>query len=561
MLPTGKPDDSPRPRFRVAPVTLLIFSLFFVVVLGIQAARGVFHSEYGGHPDEAAHYVTGLMVHDFLLQGDWFHPLPYAENYYLHYPKVALGHWPPFFYVLQAMWTVPFSPSRVSLMVEMALFTALLALLIYQAVRSEFGMLAGLAMGLLFLLLPLTQTYSGMLMTEIPIALLNFAAALCFGKFLDTGHWRYIVAFGVLAPVAILTKGSGLVLSLVPPLAVLFSRRWRFLVRPAFWLPVLLVLVLCGPWYWFTLQQARRGLAEQAPSMHFTIPAIRYFSWNLVKIGGVGLTILVAIGLGTKLLRPFWKGGAGGKWAASAALLVSILFLHCVGPVGFEARHLVPAIPVLLLFLAAGMAWVADRLPLPDTSSGKMALMVLEVFGAFFLETFTVPRNTCYGFGAVAERLLATPDFHQSVLLISGGTSEEGMFIAEVAGREQRPGHFVLRASKVLSSSGWLGEGYRLIYRTPDEVEHFLEELPVGIVVIDLSLPESQWMEDQRQLLQAIRAHPERWELLGSYPLVRQGVEHADALQVYRQIDHEGRTPGTIHMPMRDILNRTLRTR
>ena len=38
--------------------------------------------------------------------------MAFAENYYLHYPEVAMGHWPPGFYLLQAVWTLLFPTQR-----------------------------------------------------------------------------------------------------------------------------------------------------------------------------------------------------------------------------------------------------------------------------------------------------------------------------------------------------------------------------------------------------------------------------------------------------------------
>ena len=73
---------------KVALPALLVFS---AVVLVMQWQRGAADEEFGGHPDEAAHYVTGLMVGDYLRAGMNQSPMAYAENYYTHYPKVALG--------------------------------------------------------------------------------------------------------------------------------------------------------------------------------------------------------------------------------------------------------------------------------------------------------------------------------------------------------------------------------------------------------------------------------------------------------------------------------------
>ena len=48
---------------------LVGFFLFFGVVVLLQWRSGAYHAELGSHPDEAAHYVTGLMF------SDWFRTL------------------------------------------------------------------------------------------------------------------------------------------------------------------------------------------------------------------------------------------------------------------------------------------------------------------------------------------------------------------------------------------------------------------------------------------------------------------------------------------------------
>jgi hypothetical protein len=42
------------------------------------------------------------MVHDYVLDFPWPNPLRFAQAFYDYYPKVAFGHWPPFFYVVEA---------------------------------------------------------------------------------------------------------------------------------------------------------------------------------------------------------------------------------------------------------------------------------------------------------------------------------------------------------------------------------------------------------------------------------------------------------------------------
>lgn len=386
----------------------LVFLLFFIVEVALQFFGGAFSSEFGGHPDEAAHYVTGLMVRDYIAAFQPVSPMRFAENYYLHYPKVALGHWPPFFYVVQSAWTLLFSPSRVSVLLLMALLTTLLAVTVHLAIRSEFGPKAGIAVGLLLLALPLTQIYRKMIMAEILVALLNFCAVLCFGRFLNSEKWGDAGAFGICAGLAILTKGNGLVLAFVPPLALLFSRRFHLLARPAFWCPAVIVLVFCSPVHWLTMDLIRNTWQEQAPSLTFTIAAIPYYSYHLAKVGGIGFSLLAAIGFVARIIRPGQgRRGVDGKWAAAGALLLSVWGFHFVVPVSLEARHLIPVVPALLMFLVAGIAWAAERLPLRRfTAERKAVILALAVALIFGVETFAIHKKAWYGFGKVAQQLL-----------------------------------------------------------------------------------------------------------------------------------------------------------
>ena len=87
---------------------LLLLLLYFSITVLLQWASGTYHSDFGGYPDEPGHYVTGLMVRDYIAAGFPDSPFRFAENYYLHYPKVAIGHWPPVFYSIQAAWMLIF---------------------------------------------------------------------------------------------------------------------------------------------------------------------------------------------------------------------------------------------------------------------------------------------------------------------------------------------------------------------------------------------------------------------------------------------------------------------
>src|SRR5947209_9185195 len=88
-----------RGRTKLFPAA--IATLFIALVLVLQWVGGAYRSEFAGYPDEGAHYITGVMMRDYVAVHKLVSFRQYAEDYYLHYPKVALGHWPPVFYTVE----------------------------------------------------------------------------------------------------------------------------------------------------------------------------------------------------------------------------------------------------------------------------------------------------------------------------------------------------------------------------------------------------------------------------------------------------------------------------
>src|SRR5689334_8946402 len=100
---------------RQIPILVCIFAFTFI----LHWYAGTFHSEFGRYQDEGMHYVTGLLIHDFIASGHWSHPMAFAKDYYAHFPKVGLGNWPPGFPLIQSPWTFLFGVSRNSVLLLM----------------------------------------------------------------------------------------------------------------------------------------------------------------------------------------------------------------------------------------------------------------------------------------------------------------------------------------------------------------------------------------------------------------------------------------------------------
>ncbi len=48
--------------------------------------------------DEPAHLLNGYFVSLYLKNQFGANPLAFATDFYLHYPKISIGHWPPAYY-------------------------------------------------------------------------------------------------------------------------------------------------------------------------------------------------------------------------------------------------------------------------------------------------------------------------------------------------------------------------------------------------------------------------------------------------------------------------------
>ncbi|MCS6951811.1 MAG: glycosyltransferase family 39 protein [Bryobacterales bacterium] len=533
---------------------LSVLAGFFLLVFGLQWAGGAYRADFTGHPDEAAHFVTGLMVRDYIAAGAPAAPRAYAENYYFHYPKVAIGHWPPFFYVVQAVWMLFLPPSRFTIILLMTSIAAASAWFLYSELRRRVPELTALFTGAVFVLLPLVQAHTGMVMAEMLVALLGLLASIRFTRYLERGRGRDALLFGLLAALAILTKPIGVVLAAVPPVGVLLSGRLDLLKRWSFWAPAAIVLGLCAPWYFIVDRAFHDSWVDWGGIGIYESPwRLEWNQWH----AQVGKALLFAAGLGflSLLVSLLRTGHAQPCWAVAAGLLGGFLAFRAFVGASHEARVLLVGMPAFLMFVANGMAaagsWVARSVPRARVAA---ACIVALATSAFFVERFRLVRRSPEGFAEAAADLMSRKELRNSVILVSSLLLGEGALIAEVALRDERPGRIVLRATKVLASVGWNGEDYDVRLDSPDQVAALLESIPVGVVVWDRA-PGLNAMQHHDFVVQALRRDPGRWEPIGFYPRPAAG---SPRLEVYRQVGHEGRQRKPIRLDLRNRLGKIL---
>ena len=479
---------------------------------------GAWRSDFGGHADEPAHVVTSLMVRDYLAGGflETWHPMRYAEAYYERFPKVALGHYPPGFYLVASAGLIPLR-SGSTLLVLMNFLSAGAGLLLWWFGRRLFAHDGpAIAIACLYVLLPQTRTYTAIVMADLLLVILGLLAARSFLLFLRSESARDSLFFGIWAAGAILTKGSGVGLALFPLFALLLSGKWRLFLSPRLWLAPIPVLVLALPWMYLTMGITGEGMQESRIFDWFKAALPFYGKAAVSELGWSGLGALgVAAGLGGFRIvskRLPLPDAEAVLWA----LLASGVLLPLLVPAGLDNRYLMPVIPAVLLLGAAPIRRLAGQ------KSAAVGALFITLFAMIVIgETFRPVQKLYTGATSAVNGILeqsgqGRPGNVPLRLLVVSNPTGEGALIAAAALTAPHS-LSVARGTKMLSSSDWVGRDYRTRFETPQELMEILGKARVDYLVIDpppAALPAthwetvSGWLEEGQLSLPLVRSVP-----------------------------------------------------
>lgn len=489
---------------------LAVFIVLLAAAWWLEHQSGAIGASFTA-PDAAAHYVTSLMIRDYVALGAPASPVEFAGDYYLHYPRVAFGIWPPLYHIVQAGWMLLVSYNRPAVVFFNAICTAVIGLMLFTALRHRVGFALAFAPALTVIFLPLVAYVTGAVLADAFLTALIFAATLMYARYLDSGCMRHAVWFGLLASAAILAKYNGLALALLPVFAFLLRPRASMLRRLSFWMPALVVAVCCSPWYianWPLVVYAMERGPEPDPTIASMCIALFV---ALVRALGIPLLILAAIGATTRLKNP---GGPPGLWISSVAAVCSVYAFHTFGYPSDDPRYLLGAIPPLLILAAAGARGIS-RLVFATGYRSAAATALFAAAGAAAI--FPIARRSPSPAANVAQYIVSRPEYRNSVVLIvSEDGATEGAVIAEIAMRENRPGHYVARSSKVLVRERIMGNDYQPVFATSGDLMGYFDSVPIGLVVFE-SPSGGCRLQHVCQVLEAMRAYPSRWRLAGSF--------------------------------------------
>jgi hypothetical protein len=512
--------------------SVVAFAALLGVVVILQFLGGAYASGFGGFPDEPAHLVTSLMVRDFIAGLDFRRPWQFAQQYYYHYPKVAIGVWPPVFYGMLGVWFIIVGASRGTALAFIAIIAATTASAVYLAGKRLIGRWAGILAAVLFVASPPAQESSARVMTEHLTTLGMLLSTLCFARFAKTEKVSDGLVFGTAAAVAILTHGNAWALALVPGVTIALTHRWHLLRRPGLWLAAVPVLAACVPWYGLTLGLTAGGWGPG--NLAYRFEAVPGFTWHLYL--GVGLPVLIfaLIGVWETVFRVKPRIEVAPEWAALAALAIATFILYAILPIFIDSRYATVLLPSILLFSTAGIDGFARRLGTRRRIGGVRVGLALALITAFGVESLALPLQLRNGGYEVLVRDVQTrvSNVPQNWLISSGGTGE-GCLVAAIALHEARPNSYVVRGKTILGAGDWNWRNMQDRFGTPAKLAQLLDDIRVSIIVIDDDIPPDQQRPYQLRLKKLLVTESKTWEFIGSYPQTQGGVIFPNSLHVY----------------------------
>lgn len=508
--------------------TALAALLLLALTLAIQWHDGAYAHDL--HFDSASHALSGLMIHDWIAGFSWGAPVAYVRAYHSHYPLIGIGHWPPVWYAVEAVWMLVSDTGRAQLLVLSALVTAAVATITATLTARRYGWWPGTVAGVAFVAVPLVREITGDVLLDAAVGLVCLLAMLAYARFMRTERAGDAVLFGLLAVAAILIKGNGALLALLPPLAVVIGRRWDLLRRWTFWLPMPIVGVLAGPWVVATSPQVAAGF-RFGWGLDYTLGAnVANFQFLYASIGLFAIVAGV-IGTASVAIRPALRQDP--VLVGAAAMLVATWLFQAIVPAAFQDRYLVPLLPPLLLLALATLQtrWPErrPRLVLP----GVLLVTMLGQFGAF-------SGFGDHGFRGAAREVWARRADANPVVLIAA--EDEGAAIIELALLDpHRPGLFAVRGSRLLGGGGYNQADYQPRFGTAAEAMAALDKHAIPLVLLRRSGDPSEWAH-LGQLAQARAEAPDRWQL------VWEDTKVTPPIQLFEIVGNGARTADTARL-------------
>ena len=386
--------------------------------------------------DAPRHALNGAFVLDFLKQLPLRHPVAWAFDYYMRWPSLSIGFYPPLFYGVEAAVYAAFGVSHAAAQATVAMFTLLLAASAYAFARMLLPTLTAVGVAILLLGCPEISFWARQVMLDIPMLACVAAGAVIWSRYLRDGTSRQLALATACFVAAIYVKFTACFL-LVPVVASLIAARGFKAVTSR---PVVITALTAGllvlPAVVLTWQFGRMNLENVAAPVGAPVSSLwRWTEYAALLPSQLGWLPLILALPGAVIL---WRDAPRPwaifvlSWIAFGYVFFSAISIH-------DSRHDQAILLPIIICAAVALQRVAHVAAGPAMLALGASAMVMNVF-------YTEPYRVS-GYAEVAD-YVADHAPRGSVVLFDG--YRDGNFVFDLRARGDRGDLAVLRANKLL---------------------------------------------------------------------------------------------------------------
>lgn len=491
-------------RYRLLGVALGGLCVGLVAGLLALFTTGAYTSGFAG-ADEPAHFLNSYFISAYLRDHFGTDPLRFATEFYIHYPKISIGHWPPGYYGVVGLLFLVVPPTAESAMLINLVASALPAATVAVTLAYLWNRRAAVLGAATYALTPLALEGQVFFMLDQVLAACCIGATMAWVAYVKRPGWRPALLFAGLSAFAVLIKGNGWLLVFVPFYHLVFTSRWRLLTLPHVYGAALAAALVVVPWYWITSRIAADGFNYQAGLDYAFLALSASFGHLAGNLGWIGL-LLAALAAVVGFSR---RREDTARWlvvSACISLILATLTLQSLVPVDIVSRYMAPAMPALLVLAILGLKELCralSRHALPALGVAAAVILAGSLAAPGINHLAARPLKPDYQIDKVTPLLAMHLPHH--VVMIEGSSNAEGAFIAEMALHDPGLRHYALRASKLFAETNFMGSHYELKFSDPESVLAETRRLGVQNIVIiragpEPAFPHSRQLQDALQL-------------------------------------------------------------
>jgi hypothetical protein len=481
------------------------------------------------YPDAPSHALNGVFYKDMIEEGGGLHPRSYAERYYVQYPSLTIGIYPPVFYTIEGVLFRLFGVSPLVAKFTILLFTLLGVNTFFVLCRIWFPLGLSLVGCILYLLQPATLFGQKNVMLEMPALAMSLIALYYLYVGLERDNSYALFLTPLFMALAFLTKQSTIFLLPIWIGWIILSKKWHIFKSRQFMLGVLIGTIILVPWITVNLTISRFYVGGAAFTYDVRANLLYYFgqSSKIVSYPVIILSILSVVLFIKSRNRNGYRFAL--LWAGSVLLCVLLYDRRLVSAEPRQAMFIIPA----LIMLCMHVIWFFKERVILCFQHKSVYPILLIVLICLHINPYTVSGDRdIQGFDQVADFVVSDQD---CVSVLYDGYFNSN-FVFHMRARDKSRRVFVFRANKVIYSTRWLlSLGYNELINETEQFDKLLKRYSIKYIVQE----EKDWTNTSanRRLRQWIR-RPE-FKLVQQFSVSSIGFNGPRSLLVYEYLDYE----------------------